>query len=116
MAASPVICGQPTRVNPLGSPAPTGPSLDNTKDPNQKVLKTKDINVLKRWREALHIRYKHLLAKYSDDFDIIWRDLDTNNKELTLRDLRSGRTGQSGAVICSGQTWQHQLHYGGGSL
>ena len=92
MAASLVICGQPTRTSPLSSPATTASKLEDTKDPTQKVLKSKDFNVLKNWREVLQIRYKHLLVKYSEKFEVIWRDLDYDNKELALEELRSKTT------------------------
>ena len=65
------------------------PILKPTKDENQYVAKTKDVNVLRRWQKALQIRYVHLFKEFGP-FHVIWKDVTFDKKELALKDLRSG--------------------------
>ena len=88
MAASPVIYIAQARVNPV---TPQQPVLKNTKDSNQKTFTTKNVNVLRRWRTALKIRYTELLKDFGD-FNVIWKDSTFDKKEVKLKDLRSGTT------------------------
>ena len=88
MAASPVIYIAQARANPL---TPMSPDLKDTRDQNQKTFSTKDVNVLRRWRKALNIRYTQTLRHFGD-YTVIWRDTTFDKKDITLKDLRSGVT------------------------
>ena len=61
----------------------------DTKDPTQKVFKTKDLNILRRWRKALKFRYTNLLQDYSTKFVVTWRDKDYEKNDISVKDLRS---------------------------
>ena len=86
--ASSVITVRPSFSNSLGSPAPDKPTLEVI-DGLQKKLKTTDFDLLRRWRDALRLRYTVQLKNFSEDFTTIFREIGYDGKDIILRDLRS---------------------------